>query len=199
MGMSKRFLTSDKLYFMALLFGFAAGFVLVISSVLALKTFETFQALDRGAPTVAVRCSPGIPPVCEEYDVTPQLFHVLGSTGALVLAVVLLWMIGFRHRAVWLEGDNVLITWGKHAPIPLHRYPRTTLKDFEIKKELRYVVSRIVGTNVNRVSRAPDRWRLTAKVGDHQVNLGSYLSQQAAQEAQQMIISAPTSYEPTSR
>jgi hypothetical protein len=199
MVMSKQFLTSDKWYFMALLFGSAAGFVLVVTSVRALKTFETFRALDRGAPTVAVRCSPGIPSVCEEYDVTPNLPHVLGTTGGLIAAAALLWMIGFRHRTVWLEGDNVLITWGKRLPIPLRRYPAAKLKDFEIKKELRYAVSRIRGTNVNRVSRAPDRWRLTVHLDNTRMSLGSYLSQQAAQEAQQMIVSVGTSYAPESR
>lgn len=186
-----RLLTSDKLPFMVLLFGFSAGLVFIIASILVLKTFETWRSLEHGAPQTAVTCSPTIPPECTEYNVRHDAIKRASIGVMLAMGASLLWMTGMRYRFVLLKDDgNVLIRWGKLLPITLHRYPAAGLTNFTVTKEHRYVVSPIPGTSVQRVRRAPDRWRLTAILNGKKVNLGSYTTEMMTQEARQAIVQA---------
>lgn len=185
--MARGALTSDKMPFVVMLFGFPAGVLLTFAAVVTYLSVENLRALDRGAPETAIECTPTTPVVCTPYAVRERVAERLGTAALLAGAALLLWTTGFRYRWVWLDAKGrVVITWGKFLPVPLRHYPARELSSFAITKELRYTVSPRAGS-APRVGRAPDRWRLRAKVGKRTVNLGSYVSEQAAEEAQRVL------------
>lgn len=183
-------LTSDKLPFMVMLFGFPAGILLLVASVLGFGTYETFRALGRGAPDMAITCSTTYPPVCAEESRRDKAIQRAGIAALLVGLAGMLWQTGFRYRYVWLTDDgDVLVAWGARLPVTLRRYPAAELSAFAATKELRFTVSPIVGTSVTRVGRAPDRWRLIARHRENRANLGSFVTEEEAKRAIELISS----------
>jgi hypothetical protein len=184
---TKTQLTSDKMPFMVMLFGFPAGVMLIFAVLMGTQIFSTFQALDRGAPETATRCTTSYPTVCTEYNVRQAAVERGGIAVVLAVAATLLWYTGLRHRYVWLEGNTVCITWGKRLPLALHRYATQDIQNIAITKEARFVVMPIAGTSVTRVKKIQDRWRMRATVRGRSVNLGSYVTESAAQNAARAI------------
>lgn len=183
-------LTSDKMPFVVMLFGFPSGVLIVFGLVMSMGVFETFRSLQRGAPETAIRCNNSIPVVCDEYSVRHDAIMRALIAAMLFVIGAALWPIGFRHRHVILDATDVRITWGKMFPLPLHRYAASEIENMRITKEARYAVSPIPGTSINRVARMPDRWRMRATYRNRSINLGSYTNKFEAQRAKEIIKSA---------
>ncbi len=182
-------LTHDSLPFMILAFGMAAGVALLFTIFLSVTAVGSLRALGNGAPTTATRCSSTYPPVCTTHDVRQAAQQRLAVALVLAILAVGLWCVGIRDRVVLLENDTVRITWGSSfLPITLHTWNAADLSAFTITQEQRFTVTKIVGTSVNRMSRAPDRWRLTALYADRTVQLGTYESEKAALAAKSALL-----------
>lgn len=188
MALSQRVsLTDDRMPLVATLFGFCTGTLILFSGALGIGAYSTFHSLNRGAPTTAIRCSAESPPVCAPYSVREVATeHAFIAVCLFILACVL-WRIGFTHRYVWREGQHIVITWGSIVRVPLHRYAIANLQSITITKELRFSLSPIVGTSIQRVRKAPDRWRMKATHKNATVNLGSYASESAANSARSLL------------
>jgi len=181
-------LTSEKMPFMVMLFGFPAGMLLLLATLLGWGSYETFRALGRGAPDMAITCSASYPPVCAEESRRDGATRRAGATVLFVAAAGTLWKIGFRFRYVWLtDARDVVVAWGARLPVTLRRFPASELLDLAVTRELRFTASPIAGTSVTRMRRAPDRWRLTAQYGRRRANLGSFASEEEANRAVRMI------------
>lgn len=189
----KTLLTSDKMPWMVMLFGFPAGIMVLLATVLGFGVYETFQALGNGAPDLGVVCSSSYPPVCVEESRRDRAMESAGVAVLFVLVAGVLWQTGFRYRHVWFEGNEVRVVWGRRLPITLRRYRVADLSKFEIKKEERYAITPRVGTSTSGVQRMPDRWRLTAQHSGRRANLGSYVSDSAATQAVRQMKAAGTS------
>lgn len=184
--MKNTLLTSDKLPFMVLFFGFTAGILLIGSTLFIGQLVTTFKSLSRGAPETAIRCEGLYPSVCTEYNVKEESLRRAGIGILLLLIAVFLWSVGMRYRTVSIKENNVIIGWGEFLPIPYASIPANELTNFTITKELRFTVTPGPGSS-QRVNRVNDRWRLTAMRGNKKINLGSYVSEQAAKDAVTLI------------
>ncbi len=187
MPIEKTLLTSDKMPWMVMLFGFPAGLCLIVAGLFASQVYGTFHALGNGAPDVSYHCSSGYPVVCTEGLRSTEAKQQMVWVVVLLVAMVVLWQTGFRYRHVWVEGDEVRIVWGERLPMTLRRFRVSELSGFEMKKEERFAVTPRVGTSTSRVQRMPDRWRLTASCKGKRANLGSYASEADAQQAVRRI------------
>jgi hypothetical protein len=174
--------------FLAFFIGFPAALLAMFGGFFLVSATGQYRSLDRGAPEVALRCNNVFPTTCTEYSVRTEAHQQLATGIALILAGIALWPVGFRERYVSIENETVRITWGERFAIPLRQYQTKDIASLTISLEKRFTVSRVVGTSVNRVQRAPDRWRMRGTYHGKPMNLGSYATQLDAQKAKERII-----------
>lgn len=173
-----KILTSEPMPWMIFLFGWIAGLLFLFAGL------GTFQAIHY-IRTEPLDCQGGYTDfTCTPVEQDALGYQTLAWVALMVFVAVLVWRIGTRYRVVSLmENGEVHLVWGERFPITLRRFVAKDLSDFVIHKELRFQVMPIVGTSVNRMRRAPDRWRLKAQYQGGKVNLGSYASEAGAQAA----------------
>ncbi len=176
--------------FLVFFIGFPAALMVLFATYIGGEALRTMRSLERGAPSVAIRCTASSPPVCTEYSVADHATARIGIAALLCIAGVALWPIGFRERHVTLDAKTVRITWGERFAMPLHQYDAKEIGDMNIANEKRFSVTPIVGTSVNRMKRMPDRWRLRGTYRGRMINLGSYATKLDAQKAKEHIRAA---------
>lgn len=194
MSSDRKLLTSDKMPFMVMVFGFPAGMLFLLALLLGYGSYETFRALGRGAPDMTTVCTSTYPTVCAEESRREGAVTRAAFATAFLVASAALWQTGFRFRYVWLtDKKEIVVAWGARLPVTLRRYRAADLSGLTVIKELRYSLSPNGTSSGHRVNRAPDRWRLTASAGMKRANLGSFPSEAEANLAVDAIAKATRS------
>lgn len=102
--------------------------------------------------------------------------------GALI-GSILLFQAGLRERVVALnEGGEVVVRWGRRAPLILARLPARGLQEVSIDREVRLSMSGRGGGRYG-VRRRDDRFRVKARGLLGRVDLGSYATEALAEAA----------------
>lgn len=177
-----KLLVSEKIPWMAMLFGYLAMPAILAIFFFGYQIFDAVPDILRGEPQVGTICVETIPPDCSTYNNYPPLLPNITYLLISIAISALVWSIGFRYRAVWREDDGSLkVTWGERiAPLTIKKYGAKSLSSFTVTFEQRFTVSPVAGTGVNRVGRAPDRWRVKAMHAGRLINVGSFASEAEA-------------------
>lgn len=94
--------------------------------------------------------------------------------------------VGLRNREVVLDGNTLIVRWGRLLPVTLKKMPASDLSNFVITKEARFAMN-ARGNGHYGYRNMPDRWRLKAQRKGKSVNLGSYATEEEAKQAAREI------------
>lgn len=153
---------------------------------------DVFFELDFGAPRptrvvlpalVVDAYAPGAPEAPQApQEPVPKMQAVGWLLGALI-GSILLFQAGLRERVVALnEGGEVVVSWGRRAPLILAHLPARGLQEVSIDREVRLSMSRRGGGRSD-VRRRDDRFRVKARGLLGRVDLGSYATEALAEAA----------------
>jgi hypothetical protein len=168
-------LTSDRIHLLTFVCWMVAGVLPLFPLVrFLLSGTELFSSRWRETPELFLSSA-----------ALPFVYNSLWLLGVLVVSWML-FRLGLRDREVWLDGERILIGWGRRLPIPMATYDRTEIQDMRVSEEKRFAMTARGGGRYGFQQR-PTRWRLTARYRGRSIDLGSYESESHAQKTMRRI------------
>lgn len=166
-----RTLTKDRIFLLTYLFWMCAGCLLIIPVMLTIMAGSgLFSSRYQGSGEFI------------EHALLPFFKQIVILIAVGLVSAILFW-IGLRDREVVLMNDGTLrIRWGSRFPLTLQRINTALLTEFVIEKEARFALNPRVNGHYG-VRTMPDRWRLTARMHNRRINLGSYTTENEACQA----------------